>query len=49
MTKEQALEGWSFAEKQCLQDYLLADLDKAIELLSAEVLQPTPRFNGEMR
>ena len=47
MTKEQildtikllsALEAWSFAEKHCLPDYLLEDLDKTIEMLSQEVL-----------
>lgn len=49
MTKEQvlliikvlsAMEAWSFAEKDRLPDYLLEDLDKAVELLSAEVLKP---------
>jgi hypothetical protein len=48
MTKEQtldiikllsALEAWSFAEKQRLPDYLLEDLDKAVEVLSSEVLK----------
>ena len=48
MTKEQildiikllsALEAWSFAEKHCLPDYLLEDLDNVVELLSAEVLK----------
>ena len=48
MTKEQildtikllsALEAWSFAEKHRLPDYLLEDLDKTIEVLSAEVLE----------
>jgi len=48
MTKEQtldvikllsALEAWSFAEKHRLPDYLLEDLDKAVEVLSAEVLK----------
>ena len=48
MTKEQildtikllsALEAWSFAEKHRLPDYLLADLDAAVELLSKEVLK----------
>ena len=48
MTKEQildvikllsALEGWSFADKHQPPDYLLEDLDKTIEVLSAEVLE----------
>lgn len=48
MTKEEildvikllsALEAWSFSEKHRLPDYLLEDLDKAVELLSAEVLK----------
>ena len=48
MTKEQildtikllsALEAWSFAEKHRLPDYLLEELDKTIEVLSAEVLK----------
>lgn len=48
MTKQQildiikllsALEGWSFAEKHCLPDYLLEDLDNMVELLSSEVLK----------
>ena len=48
MTKEQildvikllsALEGWSFADKHRLPDYLLEDLDRTIEVLSAEVLK----------
>lgn len=34
-----ALEGWSFAEKHSLPDYLLEDLDKTVEMLSKEVLQ----------
>ena len=51
MTKEQildaikllsALEAWSFAEKHRLPDYLLEDLDKTIEVLSAEVLNDKP-------
>ena len=33
-----ALEAWSFAEKRTLPDYLLGDLDKAVTLLSKEVL-----------
>lgn len=48
MTKEQildtikllsALEAWSFANQHRLPDYLLEDLDKTIEALSAEVLK----------
>lgn len=48
MTKEQildvikllsALEGWSFAEKHRLPDYLLEDLDKTVEMLSKELLK----------
>lgn len=48
MTKEQildvikllsALEGWSFAEKHRLPDYLLEDLDKTVEILSKELLK----------
>ena len=48
MTKEQildtikllsALEAWSFANNHRLPDYLLEDLDKTIEVLSAEVLK----------
>ena len=48
MTKEQildtlrllsALEAWSFANNQRLPDYLLEDLGKAVEILSAEVLK----------
>ena len=48
MTKEQildiikvlsALEAWSFANQHRLPDYLLEDLDKSIEVLSAEVLK----------
>lgn len=48
MTKEEilsvikllsGLEGWSFAEKHRLPDYLLEDLDKAMEMLSREVLK----------
>ncbi len=48
MTKEQilniirllsALEGWSFAEKHYLPDYLSEDLDKAMDMLTAEVLK----------
>ena len=48
MTKEQildtikllsALEAWSFANQHRLPDYLLEDLDKTIETLSAEVLK----------
>ena len=48
MTKEQildtikllsALEAWSFANQHRLPDYLLEDLDKAVEVLSAEVLK----------
>ena len=48
MTKEQildiikllsALEGWSFADKHQPPDYLLEDLDRTIEVLSAEVLK----------
>ena len=48
MTKEQildvikllsALEGWSFAEKHRLPDYLLEDLDKTVETLSKELLK----------
>ena len=48
MTKEQildtikllsALEAWGFSNKMTLPDYLLEDLDKAIEVLSAEVLK----------
>ena len=34
-----ALEAWSFAEKHCLPDYLLENLDKVVEVLSAEVLK----------
>lgn len=34
-----ALEAWSFAEKHRLPDYLLEDLDKVVEVLSAEVLE----------
>ena len=46
MTKEQildiikllsALEGWSFAEKHRLPDYLLENLDKTVEMLSKEL------------
>ena len=48
MTKEQildvikllsALEGWSFAEKHRLPDYLLENLDKTVEMLSKELLK----------
>ena len=48
MTKEQildtikllsALEAWSFANQHRLPDYLLEDLDKAVEVLSAEALK----------
>jgi hypothetical protein len=48
MTKEQildtikllsALEAWSFANQHRLPDYLLEDLDKTVEILSAEVLK----------
>lgn len=48
MTKEQildvikllsALEGWSFAEKHRLPDYLLEDLDRTVETLSKELLK----------
>ena len=48
MTKEQildvikllsALEGWSFADKHRLPDYLLEDLDKTVEMLSKELLK----------
>ena len=48
MTKEQildtlrllsALEAWSFANSHRLPDYLLEDLGKAVEVLSAEVLK----------
>jgi hypothetical protein len=48
MTKEQildtikllsALEAWSFANQHRLPDYLLEDLDKTVEVLSAEVLK----------
>jgi len=48
MTKEQildtikllsALEAWSFANNHRLPDYLLQDLDKTVEVLSAEVLK----------
>jgi len=48
MTKQQlldvikllsALEGWSFAEKHRLPDYLLENLDKTVELLTKEVLK----------
>ena len=48
MTKEQilqtikllsALEAWSFAEKRTLPDYLLEDLDRVVQVLSAEVLK----------
>jgi hypothetical protein len=48
MTKQQlldvikllsALEAWSFAENHRLPDYLIEDLDKTVELLSAEVLK----------
>ena len=48
MTKEQlidiirllsALEGWSFAEKHRLPDYLIEDLDKTVELLTKELLK----------
>ena len=48
MTKEQildvikllsALEGWSFADKHHLPDYLLEDLDKTVEMLSKELLK----------
>lgn len=47
MTKEQALdlirllsalEAWSFSNNQRLPDYLLEDLSKAVNVLSAEVL-----------
>jgi hypothetical protein len=34
-----ALEGWSFAEKHSLPDYLIEDLDKTVELLSKEILK----------
>ena len=34
-----ALEAWSFAEKHRLPDYLLENLDKIVEVLSAEVLK----------
>jgi hypothetical protein len=34
-----ALEAWSFANNQRLPDYLLENLDKNIEVLSAEVLK----------
>ena len=34
-----ALEAWSFANNHRLPDYLLEDLDKTIEVLSAEVLK----------
>ena len=37
-----ALEGWSFAEKHRLPDYLLENLDKTVEMLSAEVLNDKP-------
>ena len=48
MTKEQildtikllsVLEAWSFANQHRLPDYLLEDLDKTVEVLSAEVLK----------
>ena len=47
MTKQQildtikllsALEAWSFAEKHRLPDYLIENLDKTIDVLTAEVL-----------
>ena len=47
MTKEQvldlirllsALEAWSFSNNHRLPDYLLEDLGKAVDVLSAEVL-----------
>jgi len=34
-----ALEAWSFANNHSLPKYLLEDLDKTIEVLSAEVLK----------
>ena len=34
-----ALEAWSFAEKHRLPEYLLENLDKIVEVLSAEVLK----------
>lgn len=48
MTKEQildtlkllsALEAWSFANNHKLPDYLFDGLDKAVEVLSAELLK----------
>jgi len=48
MTKQQilatiklpsALEAWSFANNHRLPDYLLQDLDKTVEVLSAEILK----------
>lgn len=48
MTKEQildtikllsALEAWCFAEKHRPPDYLLDNLDKIVEVLTAEVLK----------
>jgi hypothetical protein len=48
MTKEQlldtikllsALEAWGFSLKERMPDYLLEDLDKVVEALSAEVLK----------
>ena len=48
MTKEQildtikllsALEAWGFSNQHRLPDYLLEDLDKTVEVLSAEVLK----------
>ena len=49
MTKEEvlniikllsALEAWSFAEKHCLPDYLLEDLENCVNVLCEEVLKP---------
>ena len=34
-----ALEAWSFAEKRTLPDYLLEDLDRVVQVLSAEGLK----------
>lgn len=34
-----ALEGWGFAERHTLPDYLLEDLDKVMKVLTHEVLK----------
>ena len=41
-----ALEAWSFANNHRLPDYLLEDLDKAVEMLSAEVLKDGAAMGG---